>query len=82
MDHNDFNLLLYLGYAEIALWAYFLIQLGLCIMRIDDFRAFFKREADEQASKLYGIIWLKRAGFALLGVGVVKLVAMLYAAFI
>lgn len=81
MNHNEFNFMLYLGYAEVALCAYFLIQLGLCIMRIDDFRAFFKRDADEQSSKLYGIIWLKRAGFALLGIGVVMLAKMLYSVF-
>lgn len=78
---NDMNILVFMAYAEAAIWAYFLIQLGLFLARFGELKAYFRATGPEEQPP-YALIYLKRAGTALVVAGALKILATLYSAII
>lgn len=78
---SDVDFIMFLAYAEAAIWAYFFIQVGLSLARFSEWKAWFKEPAASPAPVPPAVIYLKRAGIALVVAGIIKLAATFYTAF-
>jgi hypothetical protein len=67
----------FLALAQIAVLAYFMIQLGLSLWRLPEWKAYFDNKTAEDVEPLC-VRFIKRAALGLIIWGVLKLIAAIY----
>jgi hypothetical protein len=67
-----------LGAAEIAMWAYFIINLGFFLLNINDLPIFSGSQGAHNNTPSRSMAYLKRAGIGLVVVGFIKVIVAFY----
>jgi asparagine N-glycosylation enzyme membrane subunit Stt3 len=79
---TDWNFIFFLNVADAGIWAYFILQFGFFLMYAHQLPTFFKQTTDTETQMPLSIKYLKRAGLALVVLGIVKLITLFYTALV
>jgi hypothetical protein len=79
---SDWNFIFFLNVADAGIWAYFILQFGFFLMYVHQLPTFFKQTAEAETQIPICIKYLKRAGLALVVLGIVKLIMLFYTALV
>jgi hypothetical protein len=77
----DFGFLMYLNLFEIAVWGYLIFNLAISVIRLHELKAYWQSPPDAGDNQPIAVKYLKRAGFSLAVIGVMKIIQALYILF-